>query len=116
MSTVGEAAGAIREETAPEAGQQRVTALELFFDLVFVFATTQVTQFMADDPTWAGLGRGAIVLAAIWWAWVGFAWLTNVINPEEGIARLVVFVAMAAMLLRATASGGPPLPSAERLS
>ncbi len=92
-------------DIAPGA-EQKVTALELFFDLVFVFAITQVTQFMADDPSWAGLARGALVLAAIWWAWVGYAWMTNVIDPEEGVARLVVFFAMAAMLLVALAIPG----------
>ena len=86
--------------------ESKVTNLELFFDLVFVFAVTQVTRFMAEDPTWGGLARGALVLAAIWWAWVGFAWLTNVIDPEEGVARIVVFAAMAAMLLVALAIPG----------
>ncbi len=61
---------------------------------------------MADDPTWGGLARGGLVLAAIWWAWVGYAWLTNVINPEEGVARLVVFLAMAGMLVVALAIPG----------
>ncbi len=86
--------------------EQRVTNLELFFDLVFVFAVTQVTRFMAGDPSWAGLARGTAVLAAIWWAWVGYAWLTNVIDPEEGVARIVVFVAMGAMLVVALAIPG----------
>ena len=45
--------------------------LELFFDLVFVFAFTQVTTLMSDDPTWSGLGDGLLVLAALWWAWAG---------------------------------------------
>jgi low temperature requirement protein LtrA len=48
---------------------QRVTPLELFFDLVFVFAITQVTGFIADSPSWLGLVRGLMLLAALWWAW-----------------------------------------------
>ena len=65
-----------------------VTPLELFFDLVFVFALTQVTGFMSDDPTWEGIGRGMLILAALWWAWGAYAWLTNEIDPNEGSARL----------------------------
>jgi low temperature requirement protein LtrA len=64
--------------------EQRVTPLELFFDLVFVYAITQVTLLMSDDPTWHGVGRGLLVLAALWWAWTGYAWLTNMLEPEEG--------------------------------
>jgi low temperature requirement protein LtrA len=79
--------------------EQRVTPLELFFDLVFVFAITQVTGLMSDDPTWAGLGRGVLVLAALWWAWAAYAWLTNSLEPEEGLVRLAMFAAMAAMLI-----------------
>src|SRR3954453_20670927 len=82
---------------------ERVTNLELFFDLVFVFAITQVTALMSKDPTWAGIGHGMLVLAALWWAWAGYAWLTNRINPEEGGIRLAVFVAMAALLLASLA-------------
>jgi low temperature requirement protein LtrA len=48
--------------------EQRVRPLELFFDLVFVFAITQVTALMAANPTWEGVGQGLLVLAAIWWA------------------------------------------------
>src|ERR671915_1728934 len=83
--------------------EQRVTSLELFFDLVFVFAITQVTLLMSDDPTWQGLGRGLIVLAALWWAWTGYAWLTNTLEPEEGPVRAGMFAAMAAMLVVALA-------------
>ena len=83
--------------------EQRVTPLELFFDLVFVFAITQVTLLMSDDPTWHGLGRGLLVLAALWWAWTGFAWLTNALEPEEGSVRAGMFAAMAAMLVVALA-------------
>jgi low temperature requirement protein LtrA len=82
---------------------ERVTPLELFFDLVFVFAITQVTTLLAADPTWGGLLRGLIVLAALWWAWAAYAWLTNTLNPEEGIVRLAMFVVMAAMLICALA-------------
>ena len=78
---------------------ERVTPLELFFDLVFVLAITQCTALMADDPTWAGLARGLLVLGVLWWAWVGYAWLTSVLDPEEGGVRLVMFVAMAALLV-----------------
>jgi hypothetical protein len=58
-------------------GEARVTPLELFFDLVFVFAITQVTGMISDDPTWAGLGRGLLVLAVLWWCWAAYAWLTS---------------------------------------
>lgn len=86
--------------------EQRVTPLELFFDLVFVFAFTQVTAKLADDPSWAGVGRGILVLTAVWWAWAAYSWLTNEIDPEEDLARLVVFAAMAAMLVVALAVPG----------
>jgi low temperature requirement protein LtrA len=80
-------------------GGQRVTPLELFFDLVVVFAITQVTEFLSDHPTWPGLLRGLLLLGALWWAWAAYAWLTNTLDPEEGAVRLVVFGAIAAMLL-----------------
>jgi len=78
---------------------ERVTPLELFFDLVFVLAITQCTALIAHDPTWSGIAQGMLVLAVLWWAWVGYAWLTSVIDPEEGAVRLVMFAAMAAMLI-----------------
>jgi low temperature requirement protein LtrA len=83
--------------------EQRVTPLELFFDLVFVYAVTQVTQLMSHDPTWRGIGRGLLVLAALWWSWTGYAWLTNTLEPEEGRVRAGMFAAMAAMLVAALA-------------
>ncbi len=84
-------------------GEERVTPLELFFDLVFVFAITQVTALVADDPTWAGLIRGALVMALLWWAWTAYAWLTNMVDPEAVFVRLVMFGAMAAMLVASLA-------------
>jgi low temperature requirement protein LtrA len=87
-------------------GTEKVTPLELFFDLVFVFAITQVTAMIADDPSWTGVLRGLLVLAAIWWAWGSYAWLTNTIDPDEGAPRVVIFGAMAAMLVVALAIPG----------
>jgi low temperature requirement protein LtrA len=80
---------------------ERVTPLELFFDLVFVLAITQCTSLMAAEPTWTGLAKGVAVLAVLWWSWVGYAWLTSVVDPEEGAVRLVIFGAMAALLVAA---------------
>jgi low temperature requirement protein LtrA len=77
----------------------QVTPLELFFDLVFVLALTQCTQLMADKPTWSGVGEAMLILALLWWSWAGYAWLTSVINPEEGVVRLAFFGAMAAFLV-----------------
>jgi low temperature requirement protein LtrA len=78
---------------------ERVTPLELFFDLVFVLAITQCTALMSDHPTWDGLAQGLLVLGVLWWSWTGYAWLTSVVDPEEGAVRLVIFAAMAAMLI-----------------
>ncbi len=83
--------------------EQRVTPLELFFDLVFVFAITQVTGFLTANDTWDGLLRGLLLLGALWWAWAAYAWLTNTLDPEEGAVRLAVFGSMAAMLVVALA-------------
>ena len=82
---------------------ERVIPLELFFDLVFVFALTQVTALMSDDPTWRGLGHGMLVLAALWWAWGAYAWLTDEIDADEDLPRLAVFTSMTAMLIAALA-------------
>jgi low temperature requirement protein LtrA len=83
--------------------QQRVTPLELFFDVVFVFGITQVTALLSADPTWGGVLRGMLVLGALWWAWAAYAWLTNTLNPEEGAVRLAMFGSMGAMLIVALA-------------
>ena len=83
--------------------EQRVTPLELFFDLVFVFAFTQVTTVLSDDPTWSGLGHGLLILAALWWAWAAYAWLTNTVDPDVGAVWGAMLVAMAAMFVAALA-------------
>lgn len=86
-----------------ESAEERVTALELFFDLIFVFAITQVTGLVVDDPTWPGLAKGLVVLGVLWWAWAAYAWLTNTVDPEEGVVRLALFGAMGAMLIASLA-------------
>jgi low temperature requirement protein LtrA len=83
--------------------EQRVTPLELFFDLVFVFAFTQVTTVLSDDPTWRGLGHGLLILAALWWAWASYAWLTNTVDPGVGAVWGAMLVSMAAMFVAALA-------------
>jgi low temperature requirement protein LtrA len=83
--------------------EKRVAPLELFFDLVFVFALTQVTLLMSENPTWEGLGQGMLVLALLWWAWGAYAWLTNYIAADEGVERLLMFGAMGAFLFAALA-------------
>jgi low temperature requirement protein LtrA len=80
---------------------ERVTPLELFFDLVFVLALTQCTTLIAHSPSWGGLLKGILVLGMLWWSWAGYAWLTSVVDPEEGAVRLVIFAAMAAFLVAA---------------
>jgi low temperature requirement protein LtrA len=79
------------------------TTLELFFDLVFVFALTQVTALMAAHVSAHTLLRGMLVLAVVWWCWVGYSWLSNVVKADEGPTRVAMFVAMIAMFLIALA-------------
>jgi len=92
-----------RRLTAVRREEERVTALELFFDLVFVLALTQCTALIAGTPTWTGLVQALFVLAVLWWSWGGYAWLTSVVDPEEGAVRIAMFAAMAAFLVAALA-------------
>ncbi len=86
--------------------EREVTPLELFFDLVFVFALTQVTGMMAADPTWVGLLRGLAVLTVLWWAWVGYVWIGTTTDAEETAPRITMLVAMGTMFLTALAVPG----------
>lgn len=97
MSTPGRRAAQVT--TTLRAEDASVKSLELFFDLVLVLALTQCTALMAKEPTWQGLAKGLLILGIVWWAWVGYAWLTSVIDPEEGLVRIAMFTAMAALLL-----------------
>ena len=85
------------EREHEDAAEHQVTPLELLFDLTFVFAMTQVTILLADDPTWGGMFRGMLVLAALWWGWSVYAWLTSAMDVDEGGVRLVMLASMGAM-------------------
>ncbi|MGH2681190.1 MAG: low temperature requirement protein A, partial [Actinomycetota bacterium] len=85
----------------PVSEESRVAPIELFFDLVFVFTLTQVTALMSDDLTGRNIVRGLLVLALLWWCWVAYAWLGNVVQAEEGLGKAAMFAAMAAMFVMA---------------
>jgi low temperature requirement protein LtrA len=75
-------------ETESADTDRSVTPFELFFDLVFVFAFTQVTQLLASDPSWVGLGQGILLISALWLTWQSYAWLGTRIDLGEGAVRL----------------------------
>lgn len=87
----------LRTEAANE--DSKVTPLELFFDLVFVFALTQVTAYLADHLSWHGLVQGLLIIGLLWWGWVCYSWLGNVVRADEGICRMVMFAAMTTMFV-----------------
>jgi low temperature requirement protein LtrA len=96
----------VSEAAIEREAEHQVTPLELFFDLVFVFAITQVTSLLAHDPTWHGVLRGMLVLIALWWAWTAYAWLTSTMDVDEGGVRLAMLASMGAMLFAALAVPG----------
>jgi len=98
MSSVAERVGEERVET-----EQRVMPLELFFDLVLVFAITQVTGFISHDPTWTRLFEGLAILAVLWFAWESFVWLANSAASDEGAVRVVLLSTMGALLIASLA-------------
>jgi low temperature requirement protein LtrA len=81
----------------------RVSTIELFFDLVFVFAITQLTSLLAGEPTMAGLGRIALIFGNLWWIYGGYAWLTNAVPPREPVLRLLMLLGMGGFLVIALA-------------
>ena len=95
--------GGRRARIVPTGEGHTVTTLELFFDLVFVFAITQVTAFMAEELGWRSALRGLVMLALLWWAWCSYTWLGNQARADEGVVRAAVFVAMAALFVVALA-------------
>src|ERR1700754_1454866 len=81
----------------------RVSTLELFFDLVFVFVITQLTATLAEDLTLATLGNVMLILFVIWWMYSGYAWLTNAVAPNSTTRRTLLLTGMAGFLLMALA-------------
>lgn len=92
------------ETIGEDEGERTVTVLELFFDLVFVLAITQVTSFFAEHQTGRGFAEGLIVLALVWWSWVGYSWLTNAVDIDDPPTRVAFFVAMAGFVVVALAT------------
>jgi low temperature requirement protein LtrA len=89
--------------TGTGARSQRVTNLELFYDLVFVFAITQVSHLLLEDLTWANAGRATVILLAVWWSWNYTAWVTNELDPDALVVRGLIVALMLASLLMAVA-------------
>ncbi|MGQ4600822.1 low temperature requirement protein A [Nocardia sp. R6R-6] len=93
--------GTKRVRFQPTAEDASVTQLELFFDLVLVFAFTMVTGLAAEDTSAQNMLRGFLVLALMWWLWIAYSWLGNVVRADEGIARVAMFAAMGGAFLAA---------------
>src|ERR671923_275805 len=74
--------------------ERRTSPVELLWDLVFVFAVTQVTTLLSHDLSWAGLGRSLLVLALVWWAWSAFVWAANAQDPGSPVLRATLLVGM----------------------
>jgi low temperature requirement protein LtrA len=86
--------------------RQPITTVELFFDLVYVFAVTQLSHLILDDPTLAGVGRAAFLLVIVWWAWIYTTWMVNWFDPSSPHVRGVLTGVMLASLLMAAALPG----------
>jgi low temperature requirement protein LtrA len=89
--------------SAVPSSEPRVSSLELFFDLVFVFTITQLTSLLLRDPTLSGLLQMFLLFGNVWWMYGGYAWLTNAVPPRENAVRLLLLVGMGGFLLIALA-------------
>lgn len=94
----------LRDRNAPH--HSRVGFVELFFDLVFVFAVTQLSHHLLHDPTWEGAAQTGLLLLAVWAVWVYTTWATNWIDCERGPARLMLFGMMAGGLVMSASIPG----------
>ena len=88
---------------ARDGAEQKTTTLELFYDLVFVFAITQVSHLLLEHLTWEGAGQAALVLLVVWWSWNYTTWVTNELDPEAIAVRLLLIAADARSFLMAIA-------------
>jgi low temperature requirement protein LtrA len=99
MGCTREGVGARR----PMSDDIRVSTIELFFDLVFVFTITQLTMVLVAEPTGVGVARAALIFGNVWWMYGGYAWLTNAVPPDAPVVRLLMLVGMAGFLVIALA-------------
>jgi len=82
---------------------KRASSLELFFDLVFVFAITQIVSLIVHDLSWSGLFHGALVLAMLWWVWGHYTWMGNSIDLDPRPVRAAILISMAVIFVMAQA-------------
>ena len=87
--------------------ERRTSPVELLWDLVFVFAVTQVSTTMSRDLTWPSVGRSLLLLAPVWWAWSAFVWAANAEDEQSRVLRVVLLLALVMMFI-----AGVALPSA----
>jgi low temperature requirement protein LtrA len=92
-----------RYQRTHDSAEQKTTTLELFYDLVFVFAITQVSHFLLEHLTWEGAGQAALVLLVVWWSWNYTTWVTNELDPDAIAVRLLLIGLMLASFLMAIA-------------
>jgi low temperature requirement protein LtrA len=92
-----------RYQRTHDGAEQKTTTLELFYDLVFVFAITQVSHYLLEHLTWEGAGQAALVLLVVWWSWNYTTWVTNELDPEAIAVRLLLIGLMLASFLMAVA-------------
>src|SRR6266576_1876528 len=85
--------------TARPSEEIRVSTIELFFDLVFVFTITQLTSLLVADPTFRGVAQAVLIFGNLWWMYGGYAWLTNAVPPREPVVRLLLLAGMGAFLV-----------------
>jgi low temperature requirement protein LtrA len=83
-----------------------VSPFELFFDLVFVFAVTEVAVLLHSDPTWAGGARALLILAMLWWVWGQYTWSLNAVGTESRLVRLALLAAMGGSLFAGISVSG----------